>query len=399
MDICTEHFNADLFILFQQRSTRKADKYSIRHDCLHRRMELTGLCSVAFVNKYHKISLCLEISREGGFQLFNILIVVIFCRFSATTAKLMHQRADQRIIIYIQAIQQILTALGTSNILIHASECFFYLLIKLISVCHNKDTGIKFRPMCQNPLGKPYHCQRFAGTLRMPKNTAHRFIRISVRIVKLRPQIIKPLLSALDAKILIVPAHFFDAFIKNNKVHDKVDEALLVEHGIYLLQELVLNPCTGFADTDINRITLVLVLLEAVVFPLHVELLAGQECTVAQAFRLIPGHAELHGSKETSNERVLLVCEILPDALRHRDAASLQFNDSHGDTVQVDNEIGPLFLLLDNCYFLGDCKVIIQRIGLIDQLHRNRRLFRALADRDAILQPRIHSLIGIIDST
>ena len=100
-------------------------------------MEFTGLRSVAFVNKYHKISLCLEISREGSFQLFNILIVVIFCRFSATTAKLMHEGADQRIIIYIQTIQQIFTALGTSNILIHASECFLYLLIKLISVCHN----------------------------------------------------------------------------------------------------------------------------------------------------------------------------------------------------------------------------------------------------------------------
>ena len=77
--------------------------------------------------------------------------------------------------------------------------------------------------------------------------------------------------------------------------------------------------------------------LEAVILPLHIKLLFGPKRAVAQAFRLIPGHAELHGSKETSNERVLLVCEILPDALRHRDAASLQFNDSHGDTVQVDN--------------------------------------------------------------
>ena len=57
-------------------------------------MELTGLRSVAFVYKYHEISLCLEISREGGFQFFNILIVVILCRFTATTAKLMNQRAN-----------------------------------------------------------------------------------------------------------------------------------------------------------------------------------------------------------------------------------------------------------------------------------------------------------------
>ena len=69
----------------------------------------------------------------------------------------------------------------------------------------------------------------------MPQDATHRFIRISIRIMKLRPQIIKPLLSALDAKILIVAAHLFDAFIKDDKIHDKVDETLLIEHCIYLL--------------------------------------------------------------------------------------------------------------------------------------------------------------------
>ena len=56
-------------------------------------------------------------------------------------------------------------------------------------------------------------------------------------------------------------------------------------------------------------------------------------------------------------------------------------------------------MLLNNSYFLSDCKVIIQRIGLVDKFNRHRRLLRALTDRNAILQPRIHSLIGIIDPT
>ena len=120
-------------------------------------MELTGLSSVAFVNKYHKISLCLEIGRERGFQFFNILVIVIFCCFATTTSKLMHQRADQRIIIYIQAIQQILTTLGTSDILIYTCECFFYLFIKFVPVCYDKNTSIELCPMCQNPLSQPNH--------------------------------------------------------------------------------------------------------------------------------------------------------------------------------------------------------------------------------------------------
>ena len=115
----------------------------------------------------------------------------------------------------------------------------------------------------------------------MPKNTTHRFIRISVRIVKLCPQIIEPLLSALDAKILIVPAHFFDAFIKSNEIHDKVDKTFLIEHGIYLLQEFILDAFAGFTDTNIYWITLLLMFFEAVILPLHIELLSGQKRAVA----------------------------------------------------------------------------------------------------------------------
>ena len=118
----------------------------------------------------------------------------------------------------------------------------------------------------------------------MPKDTTQRFIRFSVRIVKLRSQISKPLLGTLDTKILIVPAHFFDAFIKDNKIHDKVDKTFLIEHGIYLLQEFVLYAFASFTDTDIYRITLFFMFFESVILPLHIKLLSGQKSAIAQAF-------------------------------------------------------------------------------------------------------------------
>ena len=161
--------------------------------------------------------------------------------------------------------------------------------------------------------------------------------------MKFRSQIIKPLLGALDTEVLIITAHLFDAFIKDDKVHNKVDEALLIEHGVYLSQELILDARRGFTDANVYRITLFLVLFKTVVPPLHIELLAGQKGTVAQAFRFVSCHAELHRGKEAANERVLLVCKILADAFGHGDTASLQFYDSHSDTVQVDNKIRPLF--------------------------------------------------------
>ena len=45
----------------------------------------------------------------------------------------------------------------------------------------------------------------------MPQNATQWLIRIPIRIMKLRSQIIEPLLSAFDTKILIVSAYLFDA--------------------------------------------------------------------------------------------------------------------------------------------------------------------------------------------
>ena len=118
----------------------------------------------------------------------------------------------------------------------------------------------------------------------MPQDAAHRFIRISIRIMKLRSQIIKPLLSALDAKILIVAAHLFDAFIEDNKIHDKVDKTFLIEHGVYLLQKFIFDAFAGFTDTNIYWSTLLLMFFEAVILPLHIKLFSGQKRAVAQTF-------------------------------------------------------------------------------------------------------------------
>ena len=136
----------------------------------------------------------------------------------------------------------------------------------------------------------------------MPQDAAHRFIRISIRIMKLRSQIIKPLLGTLDTKILIIPTHLFDALIENDKVHDKIDKTFLIKHGVYLFQEFILYAFAGFTDTNIHRITLFLVFLEAVILPLHIKLLSGQKRAVAQAFRLVSGHTELHCRKEALYE-------------------------------------------------------------------------------------------------
>src|SRR5699024_556662 len=132
--------------------------------------------------------------------------------------------------------------------------------------------------MCQDPFSKPYHRQSLSGSLGMPKNAAKRISLISIRIMKFRSQVVESLFCAFYSEILIISAHLFDALVKNDEVHDKIDKALFIKHGIDLLQKLILYVCTFFTDTDIDRITLFFMLLKAVILPFHVELLAGQKC-------------------------------------------------------------------------------------------------------------------------
>ena len=136
----------------------------------------------------------------------------------------------------------------------------------------------------------------------MPKNAAQRLILITIRIMKFSPQITESMLRSLNAEILIVSADFFDPLIKDNKIHDEIDETLFIEHRINLLQELVIYGLTLLADTDVYRITFFLVFLEAVILPFHVKLLSGQKCAIAKPFGLISSHTELHSGKESLNE-------------------------------------------------------------------------------------------------
>ena len=136
----------------------------------------------------------------------------------------------------------------------------------------------------------------------MPKNAAQRLILVAIRIMKFSPQITESLLCSLNTEILIVSTDFFDSLIKDNKIHDEIDKTLLIEHRINLLQELVVYGLALLTDTDIYWVTFFLVLLEAIILPFHVELLAGQKSAITQPFGLISRHTELHGRKESLNE-------------------------------------------------------------------------------------------------
>ena len=64
VDIASEHLKARRLVLLQKRRARIADKNGIRHDCLHRLMQKTGLRAVAFIDEDGEIALDLESGRK-----------------------------------------------------------------------------------------------------------------------------------------------------------------------------------------------------------------------------------------------------------------------------------------------------------------------------------------------
>ena len=140
MDIATKHFDTGSLILLQKRCSGKAHENSIGHNRFHCQVQLTGLCTVALVNKYENIIFGFEIGRQGSFQFLYVSLIVLLGCLTTTLAKLMNQRAEQAILVRIQSSQQIRATSGTNNSFIYAFEILFNLLVEFVTVCNDQYT-------------------------------------------------------------------------------------------------------------------------------------------------------------------------------------------------------------------------------------------------------------------
>ena len=76
--------------------------------------------------------------------------------------------------------------------------------------------------------------------------------------------------------------------------------------------------------------------------PRQVVLLLRLDRAVAQALGVVAGHDPLHRREEGLDEDLLLVVEILADALGHRDRGALQLQHAERDAVDVQHDVRPL---------------------------------------------------------
>ena len=79
--------------------------------------------------------------------------------------------------------------------------------------------------------------------------------------------------------------------------------------------------------------------------PAEPVLLRRLDQAVAQPLGFVAGHDELDRGEERPDELLLLVVEVLADALGHRHGRPLQFQHAQRDAVDVQHDVRPLGVL------------------------------------------------------
>ena len=100
-------------------------------------MQLTGLGTMALINKNENVILGAEVRRQRSLQFLYVPIIIFVAGFASALAELMNQGAEKPVLVGIQARQQIRTAPGANDGLIYAFKILFNLLVQLVAVCND----------------------------------------------------------------------------------------------------------------------------------------------------------------------------------------------------------------------------------------------------------------------
>ena len=382
VDISAKHLNAGSLVRFQQRCAGEAHKDGIGHNGLHGQMQFAGLGAVALIHKYENIVLCTEVGGQRGLQLFNIPVIVLCCSFSAALAELMHQRTKQPILMGVQPGQQIGATLGTDNGFIDTLVIPLNLLIQLITIRGDQHTS--GGDIGQQPLGQPDHGQGFTAALGMPDDAT------------LAGQ--QALLSAHNTVILVVTAHLLLTFIKNQEVVDQIQEPSLVEHSKESAVQFVGDRRTDLFNMNIHLMAFFGILCKPVLLPFQIILLRSFDGTIAQAFAVVTGHAELHGGEEGRNKHLPLVGQVLTDAVGDRHRTFLQFDNRHRDAVQINDQIRALFIVRNYGDLFSNVEEVFAGSFPVNEIYRSLVFVGILFDLGTVFQKPIDFPVGCVQT-
>jgi hypothetical protein len=177
---------------------------------------------------------------------------------------------------------QVGARLGAVDVLGDALEDLLDLLVELGAVGDDEDARVL--DVLADPLGEPHHGEALARALGVPDDAALAAPDVA--------------LGGAHAEVLVVAAQLLGAGVEHDEVVDQLEEARL-------RAELAQRRSSGLSPG--RRL-----------LPGQVVLLGRLDGAVAQALGVVAGHDVLHGREERLDELLLLVVEVLADALGHR---------------------------------------------------------------------------------
>ena len=274
-------------------------------------------------------------------------------------SKLMDEGTDEPLVALIEGLQEVAARIGAMKTVTSLEEGIGQLDVQLLAVGNDHDTRIGVVPA--DIGGQSHHGETLARSLRVPDDAT--LLAWHTRC------------GCLDGIDLMRTEHLLDSAVVEDTVLEEEQELLLVE------KEAVRLPLGQFVASPIG-----------VPLPLAPERQRRADGAVTELDTIVGGHGELYGGKERRNE-VALVAEVLLDALLVVDQAAFQLDDSQGDAVDIDHDVGALVLArqgVDVTDFLGNGEMVGSYVVEVEEQHvfvcRLGRRLRLDAHDEGIVQ-------------
>ena len=357
VDVAAEDLQAGLLILLEQRRAGEANVDGVGQDGFHDAVQFAALGAVALVHEYEDLA---HSAAGLGFQFTDELIEIV----DALAAEFVDQGTDEARLGLAEETYEVASAGGALNGFTNGGEHAFDLFIEFVAVGDDDDPGAG--QVFQYPSGEQHHDDALAAALGVPDNAALAFAHVA--------------LGGLDAEILVDARQFFNAAIEEHEIVQQFDEPLL---GAHLEQVLI--------ELEAGVVLFVLLPLQEVLF-------FGTDSPVAQPFGIASGEDELHRAEEAFIEFGALVGKVLADAVADGYAAVLEFENAHGDAVDVEHDVRAAFVVAAKGDFLGDGEIVAERFRPVDEVDRFGALARFDLYWNAVTEETVHGLIVSVET-
>ena len=197
-------------------------------------------------------------------------------------------------------------------------------------------------------------------------------------------------LRRLDCEILIRSGCLFAAAVENNKIVYVFQQPMRFEKlqnaAIQFIWITIWCKQGGFAR------------FAARFFPTKPELFGCFDYSVMQPLGIITCEQQLYGRKESGNIFVFLIADVLTNPFMNGHLAAFELDDGHGDSVDINDQIGAAVAFALYCHLFGNLKIILHRVRPIDKVYHLFVLRYFRLHVYAITQQCIDLMVGVVQT-